>query len=480
MLFRVNNRTFIRDYNDIGYICNIDTNNDLVFDSVGKVFLLALSKDKCLTLQSICSQIAKNIEVVNYETLKNDVEEFLFLLEKEGFITSGKSYDEINLKEIQQRKKIQEGKTVVNNYIPLIKQNLPSTKLFLKQFFEKNPHILSVQIEVTNVCNERCIHCYIPHELKTTHMDIQLYRDILMQCREMGVLTILLTGGEPMLHPQFVEFIKLISEFDFEIKILSNLTALNDNIINALKNSKCSGIQVSLYSMNPQIHDSITKKQGSFSSTINAIHKLLNANIPVQLGCVVMKANKNCYKEVIKWANNLGMTTTIDYILMGRCDFTTSNLQHRLTLEEVETIIRDIIDFDESYRQKIIDADLDFMNEIVNKTDLVCNVCRTTIGVSANGNVYPCVGWQGNILGNLVSQNLMDIWNNSPKVCSLRKIRKSDFDDCKKCENKIFCSMCLVRNANEHNGNYLKLNKHTCDIAALNKKIILEYKCSQK
>ena len=54
---------------------------------------------------------------------------------------------------------------------------------------------------------------------------------------------------------------------------------------------------------------------------------------------------------------------------------------------------------------------------------------------------------------------------------------EDDFPECIPCKNKAFCAMCMVRNANEHpNGDFLKINKHFCEVAAINRKIVLDWK----
>jgi radical SAM protein with 4Fe4S-binding SPASM domain len=95
----------------------------------------------------------------------------------------------------------------------------------------------------------------------------------------------------------------------------------------------------------------------------------------------------------------------------------------------------------------------------------------------ANGNVYPCAGWQDYIVGNIRETPLKDIWENSPKVQYLRSLRKKDFPKCVDCKDKAFCAMCMVRNANENpDGDPLKINEHFCKVAALNRKIVLDWK----
>jgi radical SAM protein with 4Fe4S-binding SPASM domain len=109
--------------------------------------------------------------------------------------------------------------------------------------------------------------------------------------------------------------------------------------------------------------------------------------------------------------------------------------------------------------------------------DIICGVCISSICMVADGSVYPCAGWQDYVVGNLIDTPLKEIWDNSEKVKYLRGLRKKDFPKCLKCEDKAFCAMCMVRNANENpDGDPLKINEHFCNVAKLNRKIVLNWK----
>ena len=52
-----------------------------------------------------------------------------------------------------------------------------------------------------------------------------------------------------------------------------------------------------------------------------------------------------------------------------------------------------------------------------------------------------------------------------------------DIPRCLECENKAFCSPCLGRFANEsQTGNYLEVAQHFCDVAEINKEVVMEYR----
>ena len=120
------------------------------------------------------------------------------------------------------------------------------------------------QIELTSRCNERCVHCYIPHDLKLFDITDEMYYSTLEQLSKMGVLSVTLSGGEPMCHPHFKEFLRAAKKYDFYVNILSNLTLLDDETIQIIKEGNVSSVQVSLYSMIPEHHDAIATVKGSF------------------------------------------------------------------------------------------------------------------------------------------------------------------------------------------------------------------------
>jgi MoaA/NifB/PqqE/SkfB family radical SAM enzyme len=346
---------------------------------------------------------------------------------------------------------------------------------FLGNNFKIKPHLMSFLIELTSRCNENCIHCYMSD--KKNSMEPKLFYSALEQCNNMGVLDLKISGGEPFLHSNFLEFLDGLCSYDFSVTILSNLSLLNDDILFKMKKINFLTVQVSLYSMNPEIHDSITQLHGSFIKTKNSIIKLIENDIPVQISCPVMKQNKNCYTDVLKWSNKHKCKSRADFIMMARSDHTKDNLNNRLSVEEVGCIVSDIINNDIDYQRSI--AIPEFEKEICRdmSNDIICGVCISSLSMFANGKVAPCPGWQDYTVGNLYETNLREIWGHSPQVQYLRSLRKKDLPKCVQCEDRAFCAICMVRNANESpSGNPLEINEHFCKVAAINRKIVMDWK----
>jgi len=278
-----------------------------------------------------------------------------------------------------------------------------------------------------------------------------------------------------MLHKHFCEFLKKCRELEFSVSLLTNLTLINDEILEEMKRNPLLGVQTSLYSMTTEIHDNITKKKGSFVKTQKAILELVKNKIPLQLSCPIMQQNKNSYQDVISWASEYQIPVGDDYVIIAKHDHSTDNLVCRMTLPEVKDVIRKRSIFNKKFFSNM-------ESQVINKRkessqDFICSVCSSSVCISETGNVYPCAGWQSQVIGNVKDTLLSDIWNYSEEIKYLRELRKSDFPKCVQCSDKDYCTMCMVRNANENpNGDPLVVNEYFCEIAKFNKELMNEWK----
>lgn len=214
--------------------------------------------------------------------------------------------------------------------------------------------------------------------------------------------------------------------------------------------------------MDETVHDLITRKKGSFKKTFSAISKLWDKNVPMQINCPIMKQNYESYKDVLDWASSMNIEASSDYTLFGSYDCSQSNLYCRLNDKEIKKIIissKTDIDKDPNQSTKL---------KHNNEDDYFCPVCKNSLCISNTGYIYPCEGWQGLKLGNLKNHTLKDIWNNNPTVIHLRNLRNKDFPKCLVCQNRRYCSPCLIMNANEDiNGDYMKINHYMCNLARI-------------
>jgi len=465
--------SYIRLFDDIGYITNQLNNKDRVYDIYGKLFLSQISRIP-KSIEQIVSSLESEFKGIDYNELSHDFMEFLSDLENEGYVVRGKNPKEIAVKMPEFTYKYFDSKTLSQTKV---KHDVPikQTSDFLYEYFLNNPKIFSCQIELTSRCNEKCRHCYLPDTRRMCDMPTTLIMNLLDQLAEEGTLGLTLSGGECLLHKDFIPILQYAREKDFSISILTNATLINDKILHAIKEANIKLLQVSLYSMKEEEHDWITQVPGSLRQTMSAIEKLVNADIPVQISCPTMKKNYKSYQDVLNWAYEHKIRAYTDFIMTARTDQTTDNLECcRLSLNETEELLNSIIDVDVEYQTILKDIkDISFLEDISDKP--VCAAGCDSISITASGDFTPCASFQSYVLGNAYKHSVRDVWINSPAVKKLRSVKWKNFPMCLKCEAKPFCSMCMSRNINEE-GSIFKVNKHFCEVAFLNKKIAEGYK----
>lgn len=482
MLVRQSKNTFVRFWDEYGYIMNQLTRHDRMYNDIGADFLHEITRQP-QDVEIIINRLQSLYgDSVSKKKLRQDFLSFVQDLADHLFLVVGESEEELNNKDLDFSYSMENPKTLVDDFT---QENTPSvlnyTQDFVLEATQRQPRLNAIQFELTSRCNERCIHCYIPNAKKDAGADMPFEKvcSIIDEFASLGGLHVTLSGGEVFMHKDVIRIMQYCREKDMQISILSNLIALKDVQIPFIKAANVSLIQTSLYSMDPAIHDFITTIPGSLTKTKAAIEKLVSADIPIQISCPIMKANRKGYAEVLQYAQSLRCKAQTDYIMMAEANFDTSNLANRISIEETEELLHDIMVWDRDYKEQTLkkrplsDA-ISVSPERFAKQPL-CGAGINDCCITANGDVYPCAGWQAMVVGNVYQQSLQEIWNHSEKLKQIRAVTQGDFPQCMQCEARNYCAMCLVRNYNESNGDMFKINKHFCDVAFLNKRIVEEY-----
>lgn len=167
-------------------------------------------------------------------------------------------------------------------------------------------------IILTTLCNNQCKNCLLEGNLKREHNDLAQIRGQLIKGIEESYERAIILGGEPTIHPNFLKIIRLAKEIGYKnITILSNGRMFS--YMGFLKETIDAGaneIVVSIYSNNPDTHDSITCVKGSFDQTLNALMNMKKLNYPRIVGTVVTKQN---YQDLPQLSNMLAGIGVINH-----------------------------------------------------------------------------------------------------------------------------------------------------------------------
>src|SRR5271165_6960093 len=126
---------------------------------------------------------------------------------------------------------------------------------------------LAVHMDVTYRCNERCIHCYLDHE-DHGEMSTAEIKNTLDQLADAGVFFVIFSGGEVFLRPDFFDLVEYARGLLFHVKIKTNAFMIGPREADRLRDLPVHGVQVSVYSHRPEVHDAITKLPGSLKRTL--------------------------------------------------------------------------------------------------------------------------------------------------------------------------------------------------------------------
>lgn len=294
---------------------------------------------------------------------------------------------------------------------------------------------LSVQLDLTYRCNERCIHCYLDHEdhgeMKTCEI-----KDLLEQLAEAGVFFLVISGGEILLRKDLFEILEYARAKMFSVKLKTNAILIREREAKRIQSLDVESVQVSIYSHRPQVHDAITKIPGSLERSLDAIRMLKGLGVHVTIANVLMRQNAEDYPSVRALANELGVRCTLDPTITPMMDGDRSPL--RLNVDEA------------TLRQVFSDPDLvDNVEESCSpgKVDqdaldtLPCSAGHTACYVSPYGDVYPCVQFPLPS-GNVRRSKFLDIWHHSTQLNEVRSITIGDLSGCSSCTHATTCTRC--------------------------------------
>jgi len=296
---------------------------------------------------------------------------------------------------------------------------------------------LSVQVDLTYRCNERCVHCYLDHhdhgEMSTAEI-----KHLMDEMAEAGVFILTLSGGEIFLRKDFFELLEYARrELQFCVKLKTNAILIREREAARILDLGVESIQISIYSHRPEVHDAITLIPGSLKRSLDAIRFLKAQGLRVVIANVLMVQNMADYRGVRALADELGVECTLDPTITPMMDGDRGVLSLGIGQEERRQVYRDtaLVGDVEEFCAVSTSANEDALE------NLPCSAGHTSCYVSPYGDVFPCVQFPLPT-GNVRTRRFIDIWRNSDEMNDVRSIRLKDLTTCTSCTHVASCSRC--------------------------------------
>ena len=196
-------------------------------------------------------------------------------------------------------------------------------------------------IEITQRCNNQCIHCYnnLPLNDQAARQRELTYKQhckILDEITDAGCLWVLFTGGEIFLRNDVLDIYTHAKQNGLLISLFTNGTLITPAVADYLVKWRPFSIEITLYGRTRQTYEQISGIPGSFERCMRGIRLLMERDLPLKLKTMAITLNKHEIWEMKQFVEaELGLEFKFDPIINPRCDRSQSPLEVRLTPAEV-------------------------------------------------------------------------------------------------------------------------------------------------
>ncbi len=333
----------------------------------------------------------------------------------------------------------------------------------LFEYFRKvttaNKILFSPSIEVTDVCNANCIFCYRGEESNQTirdSLDLVEIERIASEMADLGAFNVLISGGEPLCHPDIKQIIKTIRSKGFAVTIVTNGVLINNSLVKVLKEQVVSNVIVSMHSIDKEVYNQMMGFHGEIlSRVITNVHKLIEAGISTQVSAVLTHLNIDGFVELAHYWEKYGVHVNWQR-LVPTIDGSNRNLLP--SFSQLEGFFR-FLGKENIPRQKP-------------GKSFKCSAGMNGMAVSASGSVIPCPFLRKEI--GHIGESLKKLWKSSTKLDDFRKRAFTQpVDLCADCPSTEFCDVCIAGNMNA-TGNMFKIDEDFCVFAHSARKVYYE------
>jgi SynChlorMet cassette radical SAM/SPASM protein ScmF len=328
---------------------------------------------------------------------------------------------------------------------------------------QKSWPLRSIYFYLTPECNLACRHCWIAPKFQNVrfaneYLPMPLFSSVIRQALPLGLTSIKLTGGEPLLHPGNLEILAIAREHDLEVNVETNGTLITPEFSQSLAKCKNGFISVSLDGIDSRTHEWVRGVPGSFDRTCKGIRVLVDAGLKPQIIMSLFRRNLDQITPLVELAEEMGAGSVKFNIIQP----TARGIQvHKdgESLSIVELIrtgqwVERSLSKDTKIRLSFcIPAAFRPLGSLFGQGGAGCARCniQNIIGVLADGSYALCGIGETTpemIFGHVTRDLLETVWETHPVIHDIREGLPSKLKGvCEQCTMKGVClGNCLAQN----------------------------------
>ncbi len=304
-----------------------------------------------------------------------------------------------------------------------------------------------VIFEITNRCNLRCIHCASNSgETRPDEMSFSEIKSIIIQIKNLGAHRITLLGGEVFLRSDWHMISEEVKKQKMDLNIITNGLLINGDIISKLTQLPPQVIGVSLDGACASTYKKI-RGVDKFESSLQALHQIKEANIPVTAITTFMSCNLADFDLFVELLQDTGIGWQVQLAHVGGDRFNHEQVlneeQYTLFTEKVKDLLQN-----KSHRINLLLTDdfgyfpLDPTFHFLHQTWNGCKAGRSVLGIRSNGDILGCLSLGDKFIeANVRKTPLSNIWNSKTHFEQFRSKTKYLQGTCAKCP---FAKKCLA------------------------------------
>lgn len=326
-------------------------------------------------------------------------------------------------------------------------QNMKALADYNRQLWEK-PKLKYLFFELTDKCNLCCQHCGSQcNSANNTFLPLNIIEETLYKVYSAyGTkdIMICITGGEPLLHPDLYDVIRMAKDMGFAVGMTTNGTLINKRNTLMLGKSGLDTVAISIDGLS-ETHDLFRSSLGSFNKAIIGAANLREVGIEPQVITVVHKNNfdelEDMYEEFSRQGFYSWRLVSVDPI--GRAKINKKILLEPKDLKALYDFIKEKRYAENAEMEVTYGCShfltMDYENELRDYY-FQCGAGIFVASVMANGDIGSCLDIERRpelIQGNVYKDDFIDVWEN--KFSEFRKDRVCDSEFCRRCVHSSIC-----------------------------------------
>lgn len=299
-----------------------------------------------------------------------------------------------------------------------------------------NPSPITVELDMTNVCNHECPECVVDYYQKNDRNSFSLgeAKAIVDQLVEAKIGGLIFTGGgEPLCNIHTVDVVRYAKKIGLDVAFITNCSLMNEEKANALVSS-CVWVRVSLDAATPEtFKSSHGKNHAEFNKVINGIKILVEvkkkhkADCTIGVGFLTSDETVSEMEQAAILCKNLG----VDYLQYRPMQIHHGGEFHYHWTDISNALEKCLLHSDDDYKVLFSQHKYEMMcRKDYGRSYKKCYGHQFATVITASGDMYLCChmrGYDKYRLGNIKKETFKEIWNSERRRKAYESI---DFKDC--------------------------------------------------